>query len=69
MRGTPATAKPDLSGAIEERAAARRSRTERQEAARLEVLHAVERGELSIDEAAARLAALDDVTLTGGGAV
>jgi hypothetical protein len=62
-------ARADLSEAIEQRAAARRSRTERREAARLEVLHAVERGELSIDEAAVRLAALDDVMLSGGGAV
>jgi hypothetical protein len=54
---------------IEQRAAIRRSRTERQEAARLEVLHAVERGELSINDAASRLAALDDVTLSNGGAV
>ena len=66
-----AKASPNLSrgSSVEERVAARRIRTERQERARLEVLHAVERGELSIDDAAIRLAALDDVTLSSGGAV
>ena len=59
----------DLTSAIEQRAALRRTRTERQEAARLEVLHAVERGELSIDDAATRLAALDEDNLGNGGAV
>jgi putative adhesin len=56
-------------GAVPERAEARRLRTERQEAARLEILQAVERGELSVDDAAIRLAALDDAALAGGGSV
>jgi len=55
--------------AVTERAEARRVRTERQEAARLEILQAVERGEVSVDDAAIRLAALDDAALSGGGAV
>jgi len=55
--------------AVTQRAEARRLRTERQEAARLEILQAVERGELSIDDAAIRLAALDDAALSGGGSV
>ena len=55
--------------AVTERAEARRLRTERQEAARLELLQAVERGEVSVDDAAIRLAALDDAALSGGGSV